>query len=177
MEFLRPNQSERLGSVSVEPLKDAWIEIIQLLEVEGMARVIVEMGIAIRNGVGHFFSHPKRSENVVFAANDQAGLTYVAELIVDIMVDASSSLSFESVQRLRRGAMGESVATFYQASMGFVGVPKGFGEYEQLYPFHELGRRQVREAGLHVLEDGGSVAVAAGPGTHEHGAFDFFWMT
>lgn len=67
--------------MGVQPLENARIEIIKLLEVEGVACIVVEMGIAIGDSASDFVSHPHRGEDVVFAANDEAGLGNLPELI------------------------------------------------------------------------------------------------
>ena len=56
--------------MSIQPLENARIEIIKLLEVEGVACIVVEMSIAIGDSASDFVSHPHWGEDIVLAAND-----------------------------------------------------------------------------------------------------------
>jgi len=106
---------------------------------EGMSRVIIEVGVAIGYGSRDLLTHPQRSENVVFTTDNQAGLNDIDKLIVYIVVDTSRSLTFKSMQRLRGWTIGESVASFEQARVSLVIVPERLCENKKLYPLHELG--------------------------------------
>ena len=44
--------------VGVEPLKDTRIEVFHFFEMEGMSRVIIEVGVAIGYGSCDLLSHP-----------------------------------------------------------------------------------------------------------------------
>ena len=70
------------------------------------------LGVAVRDGSGYFFTHPDRGEDIVLAADDQARLGDLSELIVHVVIDTGSGLTFEAVKRLRSRAVGESLATF-----------------------------------------------------------------
>ena len=56
--------------MSVQPLENARIEIIKLLEVEGVAGIVVEMSIAIGDSASDLVSHPYWGEDIFLAAND-----------------------------------------------------------------------------------------------------------
>ena len=80
--------------MGVQPIENARIEIIKLLEVEGVACIVVEMSIAIGDSASDFVSHPHWGEDIVLAANDEAGLENLPELIDYVVFDAGSRLPF-----------------------------------------------------------------------------------
>ena len=80
--------------MSVQPIENARIEIIKLLEVEGVAGIVVKISIAIGNSASDLVSHPHWGEDIVLAANDKAGLGNLPELIDYVVIDASSRLPF-----------------------------------------------------------------------------------
>ena len=83
--------------MGVQPRQHAWVEIVGILEMKGVAGIVVEVGVAVRNATGYLIGHPHRGENVVLAADNQAGLGDVGELVDDIVAGAGGGLSDETV--------------------------------------------------------------------------------
>lgn len=154
-------------SVRLEPVEDSGIEVLHRLPVESVASVVVKMRFAVGKGFGNLFAHPEWGEDVVSATCDEARVGDVAQLIVDVVVDAGRGLTPESLERLRVLGCCGVVSSVEKALIAFVIVPERLGENEKLDPLHEVGGTKRGFAVAHVLEDGLGVAVAARPRAHK----------
>ena len=163
--------------MSLQPLAYAWIEIISLFKVEGMARFVVEVGVAVGNSSGNLFSHPHGCENIVLTSDHEAGRLDFTAVSSHIVPDAGCRLTTQTVKRLGH-FVGIKVLTALQKPLvALLIIKERLGENQQMNPLHELLIIEMRFADHHVAEDTSSVVIATRPGAHQNGTLDLLRMT
>ena len=66
--------------VALEPLQHPRIEVVHNFPVEGVTGSVVKVTVAVGDACCYLLSHPERSEDIVFASNDETGGRDLAQL-------------------------------------------------------------------------------------------------
>ena len=153
--------------VSLQPLGNKWVETLDAFPMESVAGTFIEVQLCVRYGMGHFFGHPARRENIRCAANDQRRTLDLAQIGKGIVADAGRRLCFECMERLGQGGACRLSPPVEQAGEAIGVIPRWFAEDQQLDIGHELLGPEAGLDGTHVFEDAAGISIAAGPRAHQ----------
>ena len=144
---------------------------------EGVASIVIEMQVAVRDAGGDFLAHPRRCEGIILATDDEHGALDVLQVIERVVRYGGIALRFGGVQGLRRRIECCVLEALLHVVPAVIVVEPGLGKDEHLDPLHEVLGAHVRLGFLEVLPSVEAEAILACPRAHEDRRLHLVRMT